>query len=460
MKFSQNTIDTIMSSADLQEVIADFVQLQKAGKDYYGTCPFCGKTGKDKGLKVSPSKKIYKCFSCDCGGNSPVTFLMEAERKTYPEALQYLADKYCITVETERTQPQRKTKHVETYRDKQLRASGLDDADQKAFVFVDDDTKKEVNIYESGTLDQYGTIVHGDDMIIWYYGLDGKPVMYQKPKSSRFAQLFRVRWQNPELHPDKNGRPVKYKSPYGSGSHLYIPEIIRNIYNDGRQINRLYIQEGEKKADKASKHGLPSVGIMGIHNIGQNGRLPMELQLIVQKCKVKEVVLVLDSDWDDLSHNIKPEDPIEQRPRSFFTAVKNFKEYFLTFKNQGIYLEIYFAYGNDKVNKGIDDLLTNVLKGKEIDMLKDIDFSINEKDGKGQYLTMVKISTIPDQKLYEYWNLHSVDSFVKRYREDIERTGLLEFKYSKHVWKINDKGNPELAHHSRTMKYFGKIIRM
>lgn len=445
MKFSQNTIENIMSAANLHDVIAEFVHLNKAGKDYYGKCPFCDKDGKDKGLKVSSSKNIYKCFSCDKGGNSAVTFLMDSQNKTYPEALQYLAEKYNIVVENDRPEPQRKTKSSKTYRDKQLDASGLSDADQKAMVYVDDDTQKLVDIYEAGTLDEYGRIIHGDDMIIWYYGLDGKPVMYQKPKTSRFEKLFRIRWQNPDLHPDKNGRPVKYKSPYGSGSHLYIPQLIRNIYNDGRIINTLYIQEGEKKSDKACKHGIPSVGIMGIQNIGQNGRLPMEIQLIVQRCKVKNVVLVLDSDWDELSHVIKPDQQIEQRPRSFFSAVRNFKEYFLTFKNQGIYLELYFAFGNDKQNKGIDDLLTNVLKNKEIDLVNDIEKAINEKDGSGKYITLHKITTLPDLKLYEYWNLHSIESFCKRYKEEILKTGLQEFRYSKHIWKLNADGFPELA---------------
>ena len=216
---------------------------------------------------------------------------------SYPEALKYLANKYHIIIEEEEKPkgPQvRKSKKADTFCDRQLKSSGLTVKDITATTFVDDKTEKLVEVYQPGTRDQFGRIAPGDDMIIWYYDLNGHEVMYKKEKTSKFEHLYRVRWQFPEHHLDKAGKPIKYQSPYGSGSHLYI-------------------QEGEKKADKATLHGITSVGIMGIHNIASSGRLPHDLQLLVQACRVEEVVFMLDSDWDQLSENLKPGDRVDQR---------------------------------------------------------------------------------------------------------------------------------------------------
>ena len=79
--------------------------------------------------------------------------------------------------------PQRKGGNIEpTFRDRQLQSSGLTNEDQKATVFVDEDTRKIIDVFEPGTRDQYGKITCGDDMIIWYYDLDGRAVMFQKPQ--------------------------------------------------------------------------------------------------------------------------------------------------------------------------------------------------------------------------------------------------------------------------------------
>lgn len=89
------TIDRIFNAADIVEVISEFVSLKKAGQNYRGLSPF--KNEKTPSFFVSPSKGIFKCFSTGKGGNV-VTFLMENEKLTYPEALKYLAKKYNIEI--------------------------------------------------------------------------------------------------------------------------------------------------------------------------------------------------------------------------------------------------------------------------------------------------------------------------------------------------------------------------
>jgi len=92
---TQETIQKIMDTARIEEVIGDFVTLKKAGSNYKGLSPFSNE--KTPSFMVSPAKQIFKDFSSQKGG-SVVTFLMEHEQFTYPEALKYLAKKYNIEV--------------------------------------------------------------------------------------------------------------------------------------------------------------------------------------------------------------------------------------------------------------------------------------------------------------------------------------------------------------------------
>jgi DNA primase len=92
----KSTIDRIMEATDIVEVIGEFVQLKKRGANYVGLSPFANE--RTPSFNVSPAKGIFKDFSTGKGG-SAVTFLMELEKFSYPEALKWLAKKYGIEVE-------------------------------------------------------------------------------------------------------------------------------------------------------------------------------------------------------------------------------------------------------------------------------------------------------------------------------------------------------------------------
>ena len=92
----QQTINQIFETADIVEVISDFVTLKKSGANYKGLSPFSNE--KTPSFMVSPAKGIFKDFSSGKGGNV-VGFLMEHEKLSYPEALRYLANRYNIAVE-------------------------------------------------------------------------------------------------------------------------------------------------------------------------------------------------------------------------------------------------------------------------------------------------------------------------------------------------------------------------
>ena len=92
----KNTIDKIFDAARIEEVIGDFVNLKKSGSNFVGLSPFVSE--KTPSFYVSPAKGIFKCFSSGKGG-TVVSFIMEHEKMSYPEALRFLAKKYNIEIE-------------------------------------------------------------------------------------------------------------------------------------------------------------------------------------------------------------------------------------------------------------------------------------------------------------------------------------------------------------------------
>ena len=91
----RETVDTILETAKIEEVVGEFVSLKRRGSSYVACCPFHNE--KTPSFHVTPSRGIYKCFGCGKAGTA-VGFLMDYERLTYPEALRYLAKKYNIEV--------------------------------------------------------------------------------------------------------------------------------------------------------------------------------------------------------------------------------------------------------------------------------------------------------------------------------------------------------------------------
>ncbi len=103
---SKSTIDRVFETARVEEVIGEFVQLKKSGSNFKGLSPFSDE--RTPSFMVSPVKQIWKDFSSGKGGNV-VSFLMEHEHYSYPEAIKYLAKKYNIEIEeTVQTDEQKK----------------------------------------------------------------------------------------------------------------------------------------------------------------------------------------------------------------------------------------------------------------------------------------------------------------------------------------------------------------
>lgn len=99
----RETVDEILETARVDEVVGDFVNLKKRGANLLGLCPFHNE--KTPSFTVSPAKGIYKCFGCGKAGGA-VNFMMDHEQYSYPEALRFLANKYNIEIEEEEKTPE------------------------------------------------------------------------------------------------------------------------------------------------------------------------------------------------------------------------------------------------------------------------------------------------------------------------------------------------------------------
>jgi DNA primase len=101
----KETVDKIIETSRIEEVVGDFVSLKRRGTSMTGLCPFHNE--RSPSFHVSVAKGIYKCFGCGQGGDS-VRFIMEHEKATYPEALRYLANKYSIEIAEVENSPEEK----------------------------------------------------------------------------------------------------------------------------------------------------------------------------------------------------------------------------------------------------------------------------------------------------------------------------------------------------------------
>jgi len=98
MRIPENKIEEIRSSASIVDIISEYVQLRKRGKNFIGLCPFHSE--KTPSFTVSEEKQIYHCFGCHAGGNV-FKFLMEYEKISFIESIQELAEKTGIPLDIE-----------------------------------------------------------------------------------------------------------------------------------------------------------------------------------------------------------------------------------------------------------------------------------------------------------------------------------------------------------------------
>lgn len=96
---SQDSIEAVRNAADIVSVVSEYVKLDRRGSDYWGCCPFHNE--KTPSFCVSPDKHMYYCFGCHEGGSSSIKFIQDIESMTFPEAVEFLAKKFGVTLRYE-----------------------------------------------------------------------------------------------------------------------------------------------------------------------------------------------------------------------------------------------------------------------------------------------------------------------------------------------------------------------
>lgn len=447
MGYLKSDIEKVQKAADIRDFIPG---IQHIGNRWYAKCPSCGADGKGGMLVTHNLKKsLAHCFKCGHSIVGAINAVMEYQGQSYPEAIKTVASQYGIEILTEKEQEQKqrgmaKSKAKGSFALKQLRESGLTVEDVTAQVLDSKGNKTWLPTFRKGSISmRTGAIdTNADEMVIFYYDLYGNQMRTPSPVSkSTLIPYVRIRWSNPLLRLDSDGRPIKYQSLKGADARFYFPQIIRAAFQSGTEIETLFIQEGEKKAEKACKHGIMSIGIQGIYNIGsKESGLIQDLQYLVKKCRIRNVVLLFDSDWDALHSSLSPGDNIDQRPNQFAKAAIKFKKYVETLHTVDLSVDVWFGHINKNENgeKGIDDLLCGSLKGKEDTLAGEIRDTMFSHDGKGKNIDIHKISSLTDYQIMDFWKLGNRDEFFSKYKDQIEP--LSTFRFGKIIYRRNEDG--------------------
>lgn len=437
----------IFDQSDIARINAADIRAYVPGADgrgrasVYVECPECGKKGKNEGLLVTRkgAKNLAKCFHCDFTLRGPIDAVMYYHQLKFPEAVKYIAEREGIVIESYEQRARRVSSSSFTgapvpFYLEQLKGSGLTEKD----VAIPMEKGVAVSPFRKGTLLPSGREGAGGDMLIHYYDLEGRPQTYSTPRGEE-QPYIRVRWRNPDDHLNLEGKPFKYQTPKGAPCRLYIPQKVRERYKTGEPLPWLFVTEGEKKAEKAAKHGVPCVAIQGIFNIGseQNGLLE-DLVTIIDRLKVARTALVLDADYNDLSNNIHGGDKVDARPHLFSKAVIKFRDYLRSLHAKGISTDVYFGYvkPGERGDKGLDDLLVGTLKDREELLLEDVNRTFDTKDGRGLYVDLHKISALSDFAIRDFWYLNRAEDFFAFHKERL--AGLEFFRIGNVSYQVVD----------------------
>ena len=105
-RYTEEQIEQVRSANDIVDVIGASVRLKRSGSGYVGLCPFHSE--KSPSFSVNPARQMYKCFGCGVGGNV-ITFVMEYENYSFPEAMESLAERAGITLPKQEMTAKQKT---------------------------------------------------------------------------------------------------------------------------------------------------------------------------------------------------------------------------------------------------------------------------------------------------------------------------------------------------------------
>ena len=292
------------------------------------------------------------------------------------------------------------------------------------------------------------------NLIIPYFNLYGHVLTAHQNGNKWSGPFERIRLKVPRL--DKDGKEVKYESPYKSGNFIYFPPEIIMKFRSRIEIDTLIITEGEKKAVRGCKAGLDVVGVSGIHNFynDETKQLHVHLVHLLKRCQVKKVFFLTDADTLILKYRVDRD--LSTRPNLFFSAWRNFREAILmemetrkeTLSLRDVYVGCIRPEHVDS-GKGLDDFLSPKSPAR-IEAFKEGLKALGYENS-----SFISVAVLDGtNRLQQLIGLKSAQNFFEVYRDFI---GNQEFRYksNNYQWNEGDEKLELLSHND--LKLFMRI---
>ena len=272
-RYSEEIIEEVRQANDIVDVISEYVQLKRKGRNYFGLCPFHNE--KSPSFSVSPDKQIFHCFGCNVGGNV-FTFLMQIEGISFIEAVQELAERASIqlpelTNNFDRTKEELKEKVLKVneftaqyYHEKLYKPESKSAQEYIKKRKLTNETLKSFRIGFSGNFDELYQSLRKEgfqDTEILESGL------VNKNDNGRYIDRYRNRLMFPIC--DARGRVIAFGGRVLDDSkpkYINSPENI--VYSKGRNLFGLNVA---KKSPETAKKIIIVEGYMDVISLYQRG---------------------------------------------------------------------------------------------------------------------------------------------------------------------------------------------
>lgn len=271
------------------------------------------------------------------------------------------------------------------------------------------------------------------NLVINFYKITGAPATYRRGEGP--AKVYTAtRYRIPPL--DKEGKPIRYKGPYGASPLPWFGPRLIQAYREAAQIDTLVMTEGPLKAYAGDLAGAYILGVPGITQVRDGDRtldqLHTDILDLIIRCRPKRIVWLMDGDCIHFPSGWDPEDEqgrekdLWKRPNDFFSAIRTVREMLLDLSNEQGF-SLYFKHvASDDIDghpKGLDDLLVSVYtspslsKGAKEDEIAAILKELNASSGPSRFFVRKNMDRMGEIK--RYFAIGSAHEFYAAHQERI-----------------------------------------
>jgi len=316
MYIPQEKIDEIRESADILDFISGYIQLKKSGRNFFGLCPF--HIEKTPSFSVNPEKQIFHCFGCGEGGNI-YSFIMKMERVSFPEAVEFLADKLRIPIKKEKAKPGIKRENLYKINEK----TAMWFHDNLVSEKIGEDARKYLkNRGIFGEIIDKFTIGYAPDMwdgLIKHFGSTGNNELLERAGlviKSEKGEGYYDRFRNRIIFPIRNefgkivgfgGRKLNEDDP--GGKYINSPET--EIYNKSKILYGLFEAKDKIREKKSALIVEGYIDLISLYMEGYTNIVaPLGTSLTGEQAKslsrfTDKVIMIFDADEAGLKATLR-----------------------------------------------------------------------------------------------------------------------------------------------------------